>query len=98
LWAAATTPINATGTIDHAALGRHAKRLLDRGGDGVVLYGGCGDGPSFSIAERLSAAEAVLAGGIAPERLALSAGCSAIADAADGARVAALLDELEHRA
>ena len=60
LWAAATTPIDAAGAIDHAALARHAQRLLLGGCDGLVLFGSCGEGPSFSIAERLAAAEAVL--------------------------------------
>jgi 4-hydroxy-tetrahydrodipicolinate synthase len=80
LWAAATTPTDTAGSIDPAALTRHAKRLLNSGCDGLVLFGSCGEGPSFSIAERLSAAEAVLGAGIAPERLALGTGCPAIAD------------------
>ena len=68
LWAAATTPIDTAGTIDHAALARHAQRLLHGGCDGLVLFGSCGEGPSFSIGERLSATEAVLRAGIAPPR------------------------------
>ena len=51
-----------------------------RGCDGLVLFGSCGEGPSFSIAERLAAAEAVLRAGIAPANLALGTGCPAIAD------------------
>jgi 4-hydroxy-tetrahydrodipicolinate synthase len=80
LWAAATTPVDTAGTIDHAALGRHAQRLLRWGCDGLVLFGSCGEGPSFSIAERLAATEAVLRAGVAPARLALGTGCPAIAD------------------
>lgn len=80
LWAAAATPMDTAGTIDHAALVRHAQRLLNRGCDGLVLFGSCGEGPSFSIAERLNAAEAVLSAGIAPERVALGTGCPAITD------------------
>lgn len=80
LWAAATTPSDAAGIIDHAALTRHAKRLLQGGCDGLVLFGSCGEGPSFSISERLAATEAVLRAGVAPERLALGTGCPAIAD------------------
>ena len=63
LWAAATTPSDAAGAIDHAALARHAQRLLHWGCDGLVLFGSCGEGPSFSIAERLAATEAVLRSG-----------------------------------
>lgn len=80
LWAAATTPTDAAGAIDHAALARHAHRLLDDGCDGLVLFGSCGEGPSFSIAERLAATEAVLHAGVEPSRLALGTGCPAIAD------------------
>ncbi len=80
MWAAATTPSDATGRIDHAALARHAHRLLQWGCDGLVLFGSCGEGPSFSIAARLAATEAVLQAGVAPERLALGTGCPAIAD------------------
>lgn len=80
LWAAAATPMDQAGAIDHSALVRHARRLLDGGCDGLVLFGSCGEGPSFSIAERLSAAEAVLGSGVAPERLALGTGCPAITD------------------
>ena len=80
LWAAATTPSNDDGTIDHAALAHHARRLLRDGCDGLVLFGSCGEGPSFSIAERLAAVEAVLHAGIEPARLAVGTGCPAIAD------------------
>ena len=80
LWAAATTPIDTAGTIDHATLARHAQRLLHGGCDGLVLFGSCGEGPSFSITERLAAAEAVLRVGVAPVHVALGTGCPAIAD------------------
>ena len=80
LWAAATTPSDAAGAIDHAALARHAQRLVQWGCDGLVLFGSCGEGPSFSICERLAATEAVLRSGFAPERLAMGTGCPAIAD------------------
>jgi 4-hydroxy-tetrahydrodipicolinate synthase len=80
LWAAVTTPSDAAGAIDHAVLARHAHRLLDWGCDGLVLFGSCGEGPSFSIAQRLAASEAVLAAGIPAAKLALGTGCPAIAD------------------
>ena len=80
LWAAATTPVDAAGAVDHAALARHAQRLLRWGCDGLVLFGSCGEGPSFSVAERLAATEAVLRAGVVPTCLALGTGCPAIAD------------------
>lgn len=80
LWAAATTPTDSGGAIDHAALARHAQRLLRWGCDGLVLFGSCGEGPSFSIAERLAAADAVLRAGIDAARLGMGTGCPAIVD------------------
>ncbi|HXA20718.1 MAG TPA: dihydrodipicolinate synthase family protein [Acetobacteraceae bacterium] len=80
LWAAATTPVDAAGAVDHAALARHAQRLLRWGCDGLVLFGSCGEGPSFSVAERLAATEAVLRAGVVTTCLALGTGCPAIAD------------------
>jgi 4-hydroxy-tetrahydrodipicolinate synthase len=80
LWAAVTTPTDSDGKIDHAALARHAQRLLHAGCDGLVLFGSCGEGPSFSVAERLAATEAALRMGVPPTKLALGTGCPAIVD------------------
>jgi 4-hydroxy-tetrahydrodipicolinate synthase len=80
LWAAAATPVSPDGSVDHAALAGHAKRLLQRGCDGLVLFGTSGEGPSFSIAQRLDAAEAVLRSGVPAANLALGTGCPAVVD------------------
>jgi 4-hydroxy-tetrahydrodipicolinate synthase len=80
LWVAMATPLAADGAVDHAMLVRHAKGLMDGGCDGVVPFGTTGEGTSFSAVERLAAAEAMLAGGIAPGRIALGVGCPAITD------------------
>jgi len=80
LWAAVTTPTDSEGAINYATLARHSQRLLHAGCDGLVLFGSCGEGPSFAISERLAAAEAVLNAGIEPSRLALGTGCPAVAD------------------
>jgi 4-hydroxy-tetrahydrodipicolinate synthase len=80
LWAAATTPSDSAGRIDHSVMARHARWLLDRGCDGLVLFGSCGEGPSFSIAERLSLTESLLRAGIPATKMAIGTGCPAIAD------------------
>jgi 4-hydroxy-tetrahydrodipicolinate synthase len=80
LWAAAATPVAPDGTIDHAALAHHAQRLIQRGCDGLVLFGTSGEGPSFSIAQRLDAAQAVLRAGVPAAKLALGTGCPAVVD------------------
>ena len=41
LWAAMTTPIAADGTVDHAALVKHGKFLMDNGCHGLVPFGTC---------------------------------------------------------
>jgi 4-hydroxy-tetrahydrodipicolinate synthase len=74
LWVALATPIGSDGNVAHAALARHAADVLAHGCDGVVLFGTTGEGPSFSAAERLAAAEALLKAGIAAHRIALGAG------------------------
>ncbi len=81
-WVAAATPLDATGAIDTALLGDHARSLFARGCDGVVLFGTTGEGPSFTAAERIVTVRALLHQGIAPERLALGVGFPAITDAA----------------
>lgn len=80
LWAASATPVASDGSVDHAMLANHANRLVLRGCDGLVLFGTSGEGPSFSIAQRLAATEAVLRSGVPAERLALGTGCAAVAD------------------
>ncbi len=80
-WVAAATPLLATGEVDTATLGEHARALFARGCDGVVLFGTTGEGPSFSAAERLATARALLEQGVAPERVALGVGFPAMADA-----------------
>jgi 4-hydroxy-tetrahydrodipicolinate synthase len=80
LWAASATPVAPDGSVDHTALADHAKRLIQRGCDGLVLFGTSGEGPSFSIAQRLAATEAVLRAGVPAAKLALGTGCPAVID------------------
>ncbi len=80
LWAAMATPLDATGAVDHAGLARHGKWLMEQGCDGLVPFGTTGEGTSFSGAERLAAAEALLKAGIEADRIALGTGCPAVPD------------------
>jgi 4-hydroxy-tetrahydrodipicolinate synthase len=80
LWAAMATPLDADGGVDHAALARHGRWLMDQGCDGVVPFGTTGEGPSFSAAERLAGAEALLKAGIPCTAIALGTGFPAIPD------------------
>jgi 4-hydroxy-tetrahydrodipicolinate synthase len=80
-WVASATPLTPAGDVDAALLGEHARALFASGCDGLVLFGTTGEGTSFSVSERIAAVEALLAQGIAPERLALGAGFPALPDA-----------------
>ena len=90
-WVAAPTPLSETGAVDHGAFARHARRLFDAGADGVVLFGTTGEGPSFAGAERLAAAEALLAAGVPAGRIGLGAGFPAVAESVAVTRAALAL-------
>lgn len=87
-WVAAATPLTTDGGVDHARLAAHAFGLFGKGVDGVVLFGTTGEGTSFSIAERISAVEALLKAGIATDRIGIGGGFPAITDAIALARSA----------
>jgi 4-hydroxy-tetrahydrodipicolinate synthase len=80
LWCATLTPLRARGTIDHARLASHVRRLFDAGIDGIVMFGTTGEGPSFAVGERRAALERLLAAGIAPDRIVVATGCTAAPD------------------
>lgn len=81
LWCAALTPLGRDGDVDRAKLAAHARALLANGVDGVVPFGTTGEGPSFSVAERRGGLDALLAAGVAPERLLAATGAAALPDA-----------------
>jgi 4-hydroxy-tetrahydrodipicolinate synthase len=74
------TPLDAEGGVDHAALARHGRWLVEQGCDGVVPFGTTGEGPAFSAAERLAGAEALLKAGIPADAISLGTGFPAIPD------------------
>lgn len=90
LWCATLTPLAADGEIDPARFAAHARSLLDRGVAGVVAFGTTGEGPSFSVAQRIAGLEALLDAGLPPENLATATGSAALADAVTLARHALL--------
>jgi 4-hydroxy-tetrahydrodipicolinate synthase len=79
-WVALPTPLSAEGTVDHGRLLDHALGMIAHGMDGIVPFGTTGEGTSFSAAERLSAVESLLRGGIAASRIGLGAGFPALPD------------------
>lgn len=77
IWPAMLTPLTESLDIDHDAFAAHALKLLDAGCGGVTAFGTTGEGPSFSMAERMAAVEALVARGVPASRLMVSTSCAA---------------------
>jgi len=80
VFSAALTPLDAELTPDHARFVEHCRYLLDEGCDGIALLGTTGEANSFSVAERTALLEAVVAAGIAPQRLLPGTGVAALTE------------------
>lgn len=81
IWPALMTPLRADLSIDHGLLAAHARRLLDAGCGGVTPFGTTGEGPSFTVAERQEAVDALVAAGVPAARILVSVSCAALPDA-----------------
>jgi 4-hydroxy-tetrahydrodipicolinate synthase len=80
VWPALATPLAADGTIDHDRFAAHSRRLLDAGCPGLTPFGTTGEGPSFSVAERIDALAALISRGVPAGRLLVSVSCAALPD------------------
>lgn len=78
IWPALLTPLDAGLGIDHDKLAAHCHALLARGCPGVTPFGTTGEGPSFSMAERMEAIDRLIANGIPAERIMVSTSCAAL--------------------
>ena len=54
--------------------------LLDQGCDGITLFGTTGEGPEFSVEDRIAALAGLISAGIEPGRLIVSVSALAMAD------------------
>ena len=52
--------MTADGRCNDSLLADHCQDLLNRGCEGILLFGTSGEGASFSVAERLAALRAVI--------------------------------------
>jgi 4-hydroxy-tetrahydrodipicolinate synthase len=77
---AVLTPLDGKLNADYAHLVKHIKWLLSRGNNGIGLLGTTGEANSFSVDERMKILEAVLDGGVPPDKLIVGTGCCAITD------------------
>lgn len=80
IWPALMTPLAADLSIDPARFAAHARHLLEAGCAGVTPFGTTGEGPSFSVAERRAAVDALVTGGVPASRILVSASCTAVPD------------------
>ncbi|MDR3474099.1 MAG: dihydrodipicolinate synthase family protein [Devosia sp.] len=80
LAAAIATPLTPALSPDIPRLLAHAKWLMTRGCDGITLFGTTGEGPEFSVADRMATLEGMITGGIEPARLIVSITALAIPD------------------
>ncbi len=86
---AITTPFAADGSVDHAFLAGHARRLLASGCRGVVALGSLGEAATLTFEEKVEVLRTLVAA--VGERMPVVAGISALstADAVSLARAAA---------
>lgn len=53
IYAASITPLRPDFSCDTPALGKHCRSLIRRGCKGIAVFGTTGEGPSFSVAEKI---------------------------------------------
>jgi 4-hydroxy-tetrahydrodipicolinate synthase len=78
IWPALLTPLTPSLAVDTSLLGSHARRLLEAGCAGVTLFGTTGEGPSFSLAERMAALKALVDSGIPASQIIVHTSCAAL--------------------
>ena len=66
--------------MDAERFTRHAKWLLAHGCSGLAVFGTNSEANSLSVDERISALEALVAGGVSPAQLMPGTGCCALPD------------------
>ena len=80
IWPALLTPLDANLDINIPAFAKHALHLLDAGCMGVTPFGTTGEGPSFSVAERMAAIDGLISAGVPAQRILASTSCAALPD------------------
>ena len=83
IYAATLTPLNADLSCNTQELAYHCLDLMKRGCKGVLLFGTAGEGPSFSIEERLEVLKKVIENGVNPKKIILGNGGSNIPETVD---------------
>lgn len=69
---AMVTPFDDGGRVDLGRFVSHAGALIDRGVDGLTLYGTTGEGASLGRSDRIAMLDAAKDAGAAPERISVA--------------------------
>jgi 4-hydroxy-tetrahydrodipicolinate synthase len=80
-----------SGAMDLSRAIAQAQRMLNAACDGVTIFGTTGEGTAFTVAERTSLLEALLASGIPPSKIIVTITALALGDAIELGRHAARL-------
>ena len=83
VYTASLTPMRDDLTVDHEALARHCRWLMQNGCHGVVLMGTTGEANSLSVTERKELLERALSSGFPADKFIVGTGCSAFTDTLD---------------
>lgn len=78
IWPAMLTPLNENLGINHQQFAAHATALIQAGCGGVTAFGTTGEGPSFSMAERRGALEALVKNGVPASQIMVLTSCAAL--------------------
>jgi 4-hydroxy-tetrahydrodipicolinate synthase len=81
VYAATLTPMHNDFSCNYKELANHCKDLMSRGCSGVVLFGSTGEGPSFSVEERILTLKNLIDLGLDPKRLIMGISCCSFKDA-----------------
>jgi hypothetical protein len=80
LWADLLMPMNADLSVNTKKLYTHIQTLAAKGAAGLVLFGRCGEGWSFSANERASVVQQLIKLGVSGQDILLNAGTSNASD------------------
>lgn len=78
IWPALLTPLTEDLGVDQPRFTSHSRALLAAGCGGVTPFGTTGEGPSFSLAERRGAVDALVRDGVPASQILVSVSCAAL--------------------
>ncbi len=83
VYAAALTPMHGNLRCHDTLLTEHCLQLINRGCQGVVLFGTTGEGASFSVGEKKQALRQVISHGLDPQKIIVGNGSACLTDTVD---------------